>query len=95
MKKKLVKSGLIFDGNKSVNLIIGSAGLLLTSCAKKGLPGACILASTFAHPQHMGIKESREVVNFLNNHLKLKLDISDLDKEIKKINAQLKRLKIK
>jgi proteasome assembly chaperone (PAC2) family protein len=92
MKRKMINSGLIFDGNKSVNLIIGSAGLLLTSCAKKGILGACILASTFAHPQHMGFKESREVINFLNNHLKLKLDISDLDKEIKKINTQLKRI---
>jgi proteasome assembly chaperone (PAC2) family protein len=92
MKKKMINSGLIFDGNKSVNLIIGSAGLLLTSCAREGIPGACILASTFAHPQHVGLKESREVVNFLNNYLKLKVDISDLDKEIKKINSQLRKV---
>lgn len=94
LNKKLEKSGLIFDGNKSVNLIIGSAGLLLTSCAKFKIPGACILASTFGHPQHLGLKESREVINFLNNYFELKLDISDLDKEIKKINAEIRKLEL-
>ncbi|MDD4353006.1 MAG: PAC2 family protein [Candidatus Nanoarchaeia archaeon] len=93
-KKKLEKSGLIFDGNKSVNLIIGSAGLLLTLCSKFKIPGACILASTFGHPQHLGIKESREVINFLNNYYTLKLDITDLDKEIKKINTELKKIEL-
>jgi len=93
-KNKLKDSGLIFDGNKSVNLIIGSAGLLLTSCAKRKIPGACILASTFGHPQHLGIKESREVINFLNKFFGLKQDISDLDKEIKKINSELKKIEL-
>ncbi|MFA5333166.1 MAG: PAC2 family protein [Candidatus Nanoarchaeia archaeon] len=94
LRKKLEKTGLIFDGNKSVNLIIGSAGLLLTSCSNFKIPGACILASTFGHPQHLGIKESREVINFLNNYFDLKMDISDLDKEIKKINAEIKKIEL-
>ncbi|MDD2678732.1 MAG: PAC2 family protein [Candidatus Nanoarchaeia archaeon] len=96
--KKLVKhlkdSGLIFDGNKSVNLIIGSAGLLLTSCQKKGVPGACILASTFGHPQHMGIKEARKVIKFFSDYFKLNIDLSDIDKDIKKINAEIKKMKL-
>jgi proteasome assembly chaperone (PAC2) family protein len=94
LKKKLEKSGLIFDGNKSVNLIIGSAGLLLTSCNNFKIPGACILASTFGHPQHLGLKESREVINFLNHYFNLNLNISDLDKEIRKINAKIKKLEL-
>jgi proteasome assembly chaperone (PAC2) family protein len=94
LKKKLEKTGLIFDGNKSVNLIIGSAGLLLTSCSNFKIPGACILASTFGHPQHFGIKESREVISFLNKYFSLNLDITDLDKEIKKINAEMKKIEL-
>lgn len=93
--KKLKSTGLIFDGNKSVNLIIGSAGLILTSCKKIGIHGACLLASTFGHPQHIGIKEARQVIKFLSDYFKLNLDLSDIDKDIKKINAEIKRLELK
>jgi len=92
LKKKLEKTNLIFDGNKSVSLIIGSAGLLLTYCEQKNIPGFCILVSTWGHPKYVGIKESRKVIEFLSNYLKFKVDLTDLDKEIKRLNIELKKV---
>ncbi|MBN1924098.1 MAG: PAC2 family protein [Nanoarchaeota archaeon] len=92
LKKGLEKMGLIFDGNKSVGLIIGSAGLLLDKCAEKKIPGFCLLVSTWAHPNYFGIKESKKAISFLSEYLKFKVDLSDLNKEIRRINKEIKKV---
>ncbi|VVB75447.1 PAC2 family protein [Candidatus Tiddalikarchaeum anstoanum] len=93
VQKKLKQyKELLFDGPKSVALIVGSAGLILGFAKKYNLSAFGILASTWAHPQHIGIKESKFVLQFLNNYLNIKLDFADLNNEIKKINEQIREI---
>lgn len=93
LKKELEKNtNLVFDGNKSVGLIIGSAGLLLTYCVRNKIPGFCILVSTWGHPNYVGIKESKKTIQFLKDYLKFDIDFTDLNKEIKRLNKEAKRV---
>lgn len=93
IQKKLKKyKELVFDGNKSVALIIGSAGLLIGLAKNIKLPAFSVLASTWAHPSHIGIKESKKVVSFLCNYLSCDIDFSDLNKEIRRFNKERKKI---
>ncbi len=95
MMKSLEKKGLKFTGNKNVSMIIGLSGLLLDSLKRKGIDGFSILVSTFAHQQYVGIKESKKVIEFLMNYLKIEVDLSDLVKEINRINKLSRKKEIK
>ncbi len=92
IQKKLKKYDLIFDGSKSVGLIIGMAGLLLGFSKRKNIDAFCILVSTWAHPNHLGVKESRRVIEFLSKYLNFEIDLKDINEDIKKINITKKEL---
>ena len=83
---------LVFDGAKSVALIIGLSGLAVGFAKEKGINSFSVLAPTWAHPSHVGIKESKVVLSFLAKYLDLSIDFADLNKEIKKLNEEVKKL---
>lgn len=91
LKKKLKTKGLEFTGKNDVGLIIGSAGLLLTKCAEVGIPAFCILVSTWAHPKYVGVKESKKTITFLKEYLNFDVNLSSLNKDIKKLNKKLEQ----
>lgn len=72
-----------------VGPIVGASGLLLGLSEKKEIPAIAILAETISHPLYLGIKGSREVLKVLIKKLKLKINIKDLDKEIKSLEAEM------
>ena len=50
--------------------------------AERKIPAISFLAETFGHPNHLGIKGAREILDILNKNLNLKLNLKELDAEI-------------
>jgi len=65
-----------------VGPIVGVSGVLLGLSAERKIPAISFLAETFGHPNHLGIKGAREILNILNKNLNLKLNLKELDAEI-------------
>ncbi len=77
-----------------VGPIMGVTGLLLGMSKRKNIQAASFLAETFGHPLYLGIAGSKEVIKILDKKLSLKVDIKQLEKEIKDIESEmLKRTK--
>mgnify|MGYP001568131605 FL=1 len=77
-----------------VGPIIGVTGLLVGLAGKKNIPAIDLLAQTFGHPNYLGIKGSREILNILNKKLNLNLELDKLDKEIQDIEKEIRTKKI-
>ncbi|MBI2144216.1 PAC2 family protein [Candidatus Woesearchaeota archaeon] len=71
-----------------VGPIIGVTGVLLGLSKRKGIPAVSFLAETFSHPMYLGIRGAREVVSVLNDKLALGINVKELDKEIKEMEAE-------
>ncbi|MBS3107376.1 PAC2 family protein [Candidatus Woesearchaeota archaeon] len=72
-----------------VGPIMGVAGLLIGLAARRNIPAVCYLVQTFGHPNYLGIKEARELLNVLSKALKLKVNLDNMDKEIKDIESEI------
>lgn len=72
-----------------VGPIVGVTGLLLGLAKKRNLPAMALLAETIGHPMYLGIKPGKETLKILNKKLQLKLNLKDLDKEIKELEEEL------
>lgn len=72
-----------------VGPIVGASGLLLGLARNQGIPAVSLLAETLSHPLYLGIKGSREVLKALNTKLELKINLKELDKEIKVLEEDL------
>ncbi len=91
VKDKLSKLPLIFDGNDSVSLIIGAAGILLGLAKHKNIPGFGLLVETEAGPTHFGIKASKKVLEILNQYLNLNCNLSEMEKDVKVYEKEMKK----
>lgn len=89
-KEKLKESQVILDGNDTVKIIIGAAGLLLGIARLEGIDGFSLLAETLNQPQHVGMKESRQVIKVLSKYLNFEIDFKSLDEDIKSYEDDLK-----
>lgn len=72
-----------------VGPIVGVSGVLLGLSAERKIPAISFLAETFGHPNHLGIKGAREILDVLNKNLRLKLDLKELDAEILDIDEEV------
>ena len=75
-----------------VGPIIGVTGLLVGLAEQKNVPAIAILAETYGHPTHLGIKGAREILKMLNTKLNLKLDLNQLNFEIEEIEKSKKKV---
>ena len=97
--KKYYSSMLNNDLYGVVGPIMGVSGLLLGLAKNRKIPAISILAETYAHPTHVGLKEAKEILVYLNDKLTLKLDLNQIDdtddksliKQSKKIKNIVKR----
>ena len=71
-----------------VGPIVGVSGVLLGLSAERKIPAISFLAETFGHPNHLGIKGAREILDVLNKNLRLNLDLAELDAEISDMNKE-------
>ena len=67
-----------------VGPVIGVSGLLLGLAQQRKLPAVSLLAETLGSPMYLGIKGSREIVRVLLRKFALDINVSELDKEIKR-----------
>lgn len=100
IKKKFKDYDVIFDGNGTVNLIVGAAGLLLGLGERKGIRGISLLSETHAKPGKVGLESSKSLLKVLEDHLGLELPLDELKKELKegiglkkKKGKEIKKLK--
>jgi len=89
INKSLKGLDVVFDGNETVKIILGVAGLLLGIAGLSGIKGFSLLAETLNEPSHVGVKESREVLKILDKYLGIQLDFKDLDNEIKSFEQEI------
>ncbi|MEK6858238.1 MAG: PAC2 family protein [Nanoarchaeota archaeon] len=72
-----------------VGPVIGVSGVLLGLAERRKISAISLLAETFGHPLYLGVNGSRELVKILNFKLELGMNLESLDKEIKKIEADM------
>ena len=73
-----------------VGPIIGVSGILTGLAGKRGVKNYCILAETLGHQLHLGLVGARKILAVLSQKYGLKIELSKLDKEIKKFQIHLK-----
>jgi proteasome assembly chaperone (PAC2) family protein len=71
-----------------VGPIVGVSGLLVGLATKKHLSGISMLAETYGHPLHVGVKGAREILKVLNTKLDLRLNLNQLDREIARVEVE-------
>jgi uncharacterized protein (TIGR00162 family) len=72
-----------------VGPIVGVSGLLLGLSGKRNIPAIALLAETYGHPMYLGVKGAREILKILTKKLKIKVNLQDLEKEIKELEAEI------
>lgn len=71
------------DGNESVSLIVGAAGLFLGLSKIKNINGAGLLVETESQPTHLGIKGAKKVLSLLKEYFSLNYSLDDVENDIK------------
>ncbi len=74
----------------TVGPIMGVTGLLVGLASKENIPAIALLSQTLNHPSYLGIKGANGVLKILDKKLDLKLNLKDLDEEIKEIEKEIK-----
>lgn len=95
--KKLSSCGAVFEGNKTVSVIVGAAGTLLGWGKVRGMRGFSLLSETLVTPGHVGIKSAKQILKVLMKYFGLDISLEGLDKEIKELEKfnkeKMKRIK--
>jgi uncharacterized protein len=73
-----------------VGPIVGVSGVLLGLAQRRKIPAISLLAETYGHPLYLGIKGAKEIIKVLNKKLDLKVNINNIDKEIKELESEIK-----
>ncbi|MFC1751308.1 PAC2 family protein [Pseudomonadota bacterium] len=77
-----------------VGPIVGATGLLVGLAGKYKLDAVAYLAESFAHPLHVGVKESFELLKILKSKMGLGISLKEFQKDITKLEKD-QRKKIK
>lgn len=100
MKKEPINPKVYFSGNTKeiinkykhtkklnglVGPIVGVSGLLVGLANNAKIPAVNIMAETLGHPNYMGLRGAKELLNVLETKLKLGLDLKRLNKEINEL----------
>lgn len=89
--KPLQKVGAKFDRNGTI-VIIGVAGLLLGLGKLRQMEGFCLLAETSIEPPGLGFEAAKSILKVLLSYLKIKVPLTDIDKEIKLLTKATKTI---
>lgn len=74
----------------TVGPIVGVTGLLAGLAEERDMSSIILLAQTFSHPAYMGISGAKEILDILNAHFELKMKITELGREIRDIEKEIK-----
>lgn len=73
-----------------VGPVLGVTGLLVGLAEDHNVNAIALLGETYGHPNYLGIKGARAILEILNKKLKLKLNLKELDEEINEIEKEIK-----
>lgn len=93
--KKILKR---YEKSRLVNMnlygvvgpIVGVSGLLPGLAGRRNIPAVALLAETFGNPNYLGLRGAREILKVLNQELKLKLNLNELDTEVEEIEREMR-----
>ncbi len=88
--EEFVKLGANNKLHGIVGPIMGISGLLLGLGKEKNTRAVCLLAETYAHPMHLGLREAKELMIILEKKYKLGLDMGKVEKDITKLEKDLR-----
>lgn len=88
-KKVLSHLGVVFDGNTTVKIIIGMAGILLGLAGVRGFSGFSLLAETSQASNYIGVRAARSILKVLVNYFKLDISLRDIDHEIREAEKEV------
>lgn len=95
--KKIVQKYLAGGNQKGahgvVGPIIGVSGVLPGLAGKRSIPSAALLAETFGHPNYLGVRGAKELLQVLDKELKLKLKINELNEEMDSVEKEFMNVK--
>jgi uncharacterized protein len=72
-----------------VGPIVGVTGLLVGLAEREDIDAIALLAETIGHPMYLGVKGAREILKILEKKLALKVNVKELDKEIKTLEKEM------
>jgi uncharacterized protein (TIGR00162 family) len=87
---EFVKHGANDKLHGLVGPIMGISGLLLGLGKEHGIKAVTLLAETYGHPMHIGLREAKETMRILEAKYKLGLDMAEVEKDIKKFESEIK-----
>jgi uncharacterized protein len=76
-----------------VGPIVGVSGLICGMAPEKKIDSIILLAETHGHPMYLGIKGAQELLKVLDNKFNLKINILELENEVKGIEEELLKRK--
>lgn len=85
--KKYAKAGVEFNAAERVGTIVGASGLLIGMGHMKGMDGICLLGETAGMPIVTDPKSAEAVLNSLTKIIGVDIDMKDLDKKVKEMEA--------
>lgn len=88
--EEFVKLGANNKLHGIVGPIMGISGLLLGLGKEKKISAVCLLAETYAHPMHLGLREAKELMMILDKKYKIGLDMGKVEKDITKLEKDLR-----
>ena len=76
-----------------VGPIVGVSGVLLGLAGRRKIPAISLLAETYGHPLYLGIKGAKEIIKVLNKKTEIKVNIDNIEKEIKDLESSIIKAK--
>jgi len=73
-----------------VGPIVGVSGVLVGLAKKRNISAVSLLAETLGHPMYLGLKGAMEILKVLDKKFELKLNLENLNKEIKEMESKMK-----
>ena len=91
--EKIKKGTKISDkAHEIVGPVVGVTGVLIGLAKRRKNKGVILLAETDSHPLHLGVKGAKEILKILKQKLNLKINPSNISKEIKALEDELKKI---
>ncbi|MBW2990356.1 PAC2 family protein [Candidatus Woesearchaeota archaeon] len=88
--QEFVKLGASGKLHGIVGPIMGISGLLLGLSKDDGIRAASLLAETYGHPMHIGLRGAKEIMKMLEKKYKLGINMAKIEKDIKGFEKELK-----
>lgn len=92
LAKKYKKFGIDFSAGERVGYIVGASGLFLGLGKERGMRGMCMLGETSGFPIVTDPKAADVVLEALTKILKIKIDMSKLDKRVAEMEKFIKKI---